>query len=99
MQAWLCRRGCLRMKEVPALKSAKSDFTQGSIFREADRLYDAHTRGAYPQAAQGAVDPLAVGRLGTTLRISAVSTGSSALKLTAFVVTEQATDMTKRYGL
>ena len=52
-----------------------------------------------PQAAQGAVDPLAVGRLGTTLRISAVSTESSALNLTAFVVTEQATDTTKRYGL
>ena len=52
-----------------------------------------------PQAAQGAVDPLAVGRLGTTLGISAVSTGSGALKLTAFVITELATDMTKRYGL
>ena len=52
-----------------------------------------------PQAAQGVADPLAVGRLGTTLRISAVSTGSGALKLTAFVVTELATDTTKRYGL
>ena len=52
-----------------------------------------------PQAAQGAVDLLAVGRLGTILGISAVSTGSSALKLTAFVVTEQATDTTTRYGL
>lgn len=72
----------------------KTDFTQGSILRKLC-LFMLPVLGALIlQAAYGAVDLLVVGRFGSTSGLSAVSTGSQALNLVTFVVTQLAMGVT-----
>ena len=76
------------------MKSDKGDFTQGSIPKKL-ALFMLPILGALVlQAAYGAVDLLVVGRFGTTVGLSAVSTGSQVLNLVTFVVTQFAMGIT-----
>lgn len=64
------------------------DFTQGSILKKLS-LFMLPVLGALIlQAAYGAVDLLVVGQFGSTVGLSAVSTGSQVLNLVTFVVTQ-----------
>lgn len=72
----------------------KADFTQGSILKKLV-LFMLPVLGALIlQAAYGAVDLLVVGRFGSTLGLSAVSTGSQVLNLVTFVVIQFAMGIT-----
>ena len=74
--------------------SEKGDFTQGSILKKL-ALFMLPILGALVlQAAYGAVDLLVVGRFGSTIGLSAVSTGSQVLNLVTFVVTQLAMGVT-----
>lgn len=76
------------------MKSDNSDFTQGSILKKLS-LFMLPILGALVlQAAYGAVDLLVVGRFGSTVGLSAVSTGSQVLNLVTFVVTQFAMGIT-----
>ena len=74
--------------EKTAKTANKSDFTQGSILKKLILFMMPVLGALILQAAYGAVDLLVVGRYGTTLGLSAVSTGSQVLNLVTFVVTQ-----------
>ena len=70
------------------MSTDKMDFTQGSILKKLS-LFMLPVLGALIlQAAYGAVDLLVVGQFGSTVGLSAVSTGSQVLNLVTFVVTQ-----------
>ena len=76
------------------MRFEKNDFTQGSILKKL-AAFMLHILGALVlQAAYGAVDLLVVGRFGSTIGLSAVSTGSQVLNLVTFVVTQLAMGVT-----
>lgn len=74
--------------------TAKSDFTEGSIFKKLTYFMLPILGALVLQAAYGAVDLLVVGRFGSTEGLSAVSTGSQILNLATFVVTQLAMGVT-----
>lgn len=74
--------------------SNTADFTQGSILKKLCRFMLPVLGALILQAAYGAVDLLVVGRFGSTLGLSAVSTGSQVLNLVTFVVTQLAMGVT-----
>lgn len=70
------------------MSTDKMDFTHGSILKKLS-LFMLPVLGALIlQAAYGAVDLLVVGQFGSTVGLSAVSTGSQVLNLVTFVVTQ-----------
>lgn len=71
-----------------------SDFTQGSIFKKLVAFMIPVLGALVLQAAYGAVDLFVVGRFGTTVGLSAVSTGSQVLNLVTFVITQFAMGIT-----
>ena len=76
------------------MRSEKNDFTQGSILKKLAAFMLPILGALVLQAAYGAVDLLVVGRFGSTIGLSAVSTGSQALNLVTFVVTQLAMGVT-----
>lgn len=74
--------------------SEKNDFTQGSILKKLAAFMLPILGALVLQAAYGAVDLLVVGRFGSTIGLSAVSTGSQVLNLVTFVVTQLAMGVT-----
>jgi len=76
------------------LRSEKNDFTQGSILKKLAAFMLPILGALVLQAAYGAVDLLVVGRFGSTIGLSAVSTGSQVLNLVTFVVTQLAMGVT-----
>ena len=72
----------------------KADFTQGSILNKLIPFMMPVLGALVLQAAYGAVDLLVVGRFGTTVGLSAVSTGSQILNLVTFVITQFAMGIT-----
>ena len=72
----------------------KIDFTQGSILKKLILFMIPILGSLILQAAYGAVDLLVVGRFGSTVGLSAVSTGSQILNLVTFVVTQFAMGIT-----
>lgn len=72
----------------------KSDFTSGSIIKKLIYFMIPILGALILQAAYGAVDLLVVGRFGTTVGLSAVSTGSQVLNLATFVITSLAMGLT-----
>lgn len=84
---------CFAKGELP-LKFEKNDFTQGSILKKLTAFMLPILGALVLQAAYGAVDLLVVGRFGSTIGLSAVSTGSQVLNLVTFVVTQLAMGVT-----
>ena len=84
---------CFAKGELP-LRSEKNDFTQGSILKKLAAFMLPILGALVLQAAYGAVDLLVVGRFGSTIGLSAVSTGSQVLNLVTFVVTQLAMGVT-----
>ena len=76
------------------MRSEKNDFTQGSILKKLVAFMLPILGALVLQAAYGAVDLLVVGRFGSTIGLSAVSTGSQVLNLVTFVVTQLAMGVT-----
>ena len=76
------------------MRSEKNDFTQGSILKKLAAFMLPILGVLVLQAAYGAVDLLVVGRFGSTIGLSAVSTGSQVLNLVTFVVTQLAMGVT-----
>lgn len=76
------------------MRSEKNDFTQGSILKKLAAFMLPILGALVLQAAYGAVDLLVVGRFGSTIGLSAVSTGSQVLNLVTFVVTQLAMGVT-----
>ena len=76
------------------MRSEKNDFTQGSILKKLAAFLLPILGALVLQAAYGAVDLLVVGRFGSTIGLSAVSTGSQVLNLVTFVVTQLAMGVT-----
>ena len=76
------------------MKTDKNDFTQGSILKKLATFMLPILGALVLQAAYGAVDLLVVGRFGSTIGLSAVSTGSQVLNLVTFVVTQLAMGVT-----
>ena len=76
------------------MNSERTDFPQGSILKKLSWFMLPVLGSLILQAAYGAVDLLVVGRFGTTSGLSAVSTGSQALNLVTFVVTQLAMGIT-----
>ena len=76
------------------MRSEKNDFTQGSILKKLATFMLPILGALVLQAAYGAVDLLVVGRFGSTIGLSAVSTGSQVLNLVTFVVTQLAMGVT-----
>ena len=76
------------------MRSEKNDFTQGSILKKLAAFMLPILGTLVLQAAYGAVDLLVVGRFGSTIGLSAVSTGSQVLNLVTFVVTQLAMGVT-----
>ena len=76
------------------MRSEKNDFTQGSILKKLAAFMLPILGALVLQAAYGAVDLLVVGRFGSPLGLSAVSTGSPVLTLVPFVVTQLAMGVT-----
>ena len=76
------------------MKFEKNDFTQGSILKKLAAFMLPILGALVLQAAYGAVDLLVVGRFGSTIGLSAVSTGSQVLNLVTFVVTQLAMGVT-----
>ena len=74
---------------------SKSDFTQGSIFRKIDSVYDANpwSIGAYRQHMAQLIF-LLWEDLERHAGLSAVSTGSQVLNLVTFVITQFAMGIT-----
>lgn len=72
----------------------RSDFTNGSILNKLIPFMVPILGALILQAAYGAVDLLVVGRFGTTVGLSAVSTGSQILNLVTFVITQLAMGIT-----
>lgn len=70
------------------------DFTQGNILKKLIRFMIPILGALVLQAAYGAVDLLVVGRFGSTVGLSAVSTGSQILNLVTFVITQLAMGIT-----
>lgn len=75
-------------------QDSRSDFTQGSILGKLVPFMLPILGALILQAAYGAVDPLVVGRFGTTSGLSSVSTGSQVLNLVTFVITQSAMGIT-----
>ena len=84
---------CFAKGELP-LRFEKNDFTQGSILKRLAAFMLPILGALVLQAAYGAVDLLVVGRFGSTIGLSAVSTGSQVLNLVTFVVTQLAMGVT-----
>lgn len=84
---------CFAKGELP-LRFEKNDFTQGSILKKLAAFMLPILGALVLQAAYGAVDLLVVGRFGSTIGLSAVSTGSQVLNLVTFVVTQLAMAVT-----
>ncbi len=76
------------------MRSENNDFTQGSILKKLAAFMLPILGALVLQAAYGAVDLLVVGRFGSTIGLSAVSTGSQVLNLVTFVVTQLAMGVT-----
>lgn len=76
------------------MRSEKNDFTQGSILKKLAAFMLPILGALVLQAAYGAVDLLVVGRFGSTIGLSAASTGSQVLNLVTFVVTQLAMGVT-----
>lgn len=76
------------------MRSEKNDFTQGSILKKLAAFMLPILGALVLQAAYGAVDLLVVGRFGSTIGLSAVSTGGQVLNLVTFVVTQLAMGVT-----
>ncbi len=76
------------------MDSASLDFTEGSIFKKMVRFMLPILLALILQAAYGAVDLLVVGRGGTTVGLSGVSTGSQVINLVTFVITQLAMGIT-----
>ena len=76
------------------MRSEKNDFTQGSILKKLAAFMLPILGALVLQAAYGAVDLLVVGQFGSTIGLSAVSTGSQVLNLVTFVVTQLAMGVT-----
>ena len=76
------------------MRSEKNDFTQGSILKKLAAFMLPILGALVLQAAYGAVDLLVVGWFGSTIGLSAVSTGSQVLNLVTFVVTQLAMGVT-----
>ena len=76
------------------MRSEKNDFTQGSFLKKLAAFMLPILGALVLQAAYGAVDLLVVGRFGSTIGLSAVSTGSQVLNLVTFVVTQLAMGVT-----
>lgn len=76
------------------MRSEKNDFTQGSILKKLATFMLPILGALVLQAAYGAVDLLVVGQFGSTIGLSAVSTGSQVLNLVTFVVTQLAMGVT-----
>lgn len=76
------------------MRSEKNDFTQGSILKKLAAFMLPILGALVLQAAYGTVDLLVVGRFGSTIGLSAVSTGSQVLNLVTFVVTQLAMGVT-----
>lgn len=76
------------------MRFEKNDFTQGSILKKLAAFMLPILGALVLQAAYGAVDLLVVGRFGSTIGLSAVSTGSQVLSLVTFVVTQLAMGVT-----
>ncbi len=76
------------------MRSENNDFTQGSILKKLAAFMLPILGALVLQAAYGAVDLLVVGRFGSTIGLSAVSTGSQVLNLVTFVVTQLAIGVT-----
>lgn len=76
------------------MNNKQADFTQGSILKKLLWFMVPILGALILQAAYGAVDLLVVGRFGSTLGLSAVSTGSQVLNLVTFVVTQLAMGIT-----
>lgn len=76
------------------MRFEKNDFTQGSILKKLAAFMLPILGALVLQAAYGAVDLLVVGRFGSTIGLSAVSTGSQVLNLVTFVVTQLAMAVT-----
>lgn len=64
----------------------KNDFTQGSIFQKMIKFMIPILGALVLQAMYGAVDVLVVGKFGTSVGISGVSTGSSVVNLIIFTI-------------
>ena len=86
------------MKKEKKLRSAESDFTEGSIFGKLVRFMLPILSALILQAMYGAVDLLVVGQFGTNEGISGVSTGSGVLNLVTFVITAIASAVTVLIG-
>lgn len=84
---------CFAKGELP-LRFEKNDFTQGNILKKLAAFMLPILGALVLQAAYGAVDLLVVGRFGSTIGLSAVSTGSQVLNLVTFVVTQLAMGVT-----
>ena len=76
------------------MRPEKNDFTQGSILKKLAAFMLPILGALVLQAAYGAVDLLVVGRFGSTIGLSTVSTGSQVLNLVTFVVTQLAMGVT-----
>lgn len=76
------------------MRSENNDFTQGSILKKLAAFMLPILGALVLQAAYGAVDLLVVGQFGSTIGLSAVSTGSQVLNLVTFVVTQLAMGVT-----
>ena len=72
------------------MNTDKTDFTQGSILKKLALFMLPILGSLILQAAYGAVDLLVVGRFGSTVGLSAVSTGSQLMNLVTFMVTQLA---------
>ena len=79
---------------LDGISETDADCTQGSILKKLIAFMFPVLGALILQAAYGAVDPLVVGRFGSTSGLSAVSTGSQVLNLVTFVVVQFAMGIT-----
>ena len=80
------------------MRSEKNDFTQGSILKKLAAFMLPILGALVLQAAYGAVDLLVVGRFGSTIGLSAVSTGSQIMQTVTSLITGLAMGITILVG-
>ena len=89
---------CPDLSIIYIIMKTTTDFTQGNIFQKLIQFMLPTLGALVLQAMYGAVDLLVVGRFGSSVGISGVSTGSTFLNMVTFVTTAMATAVTVLIG-
>ena len=89
---------CPNLSIIYIIMKSTTDFTQGNIFQKLIQFMLPTLGALVLQAMYGAVDLLVVGRFGSSVGISGVSTGSTFLNMVTFVTTAMATAVTVLIG-